>query len=79
MEDLPVSRLPGAIHYEPQDNAFVPQGMAPGLERKRLTRIERGAARTVTWVVVSARLREVLEATGRHPGEWQTLTPHAGG
>jgi hypothetical protein len=49
------------------------------VERKRLVPLGRSAARAVTWLVISARLREVLEAAARHPGEWRTLTPHAGG
>src|SRR5687768_7159676 len=75
MDDSPESNASGAIRYDPRRGGFVLRGMVPGLERKRLTRLGETTPRTVTWAVISARLREVLESAALCPGEWRALPP----
>ena len=72
------SKAGGALRYDPERDAFVLRGMVPGLQRKRLTRLGGDAAGSVTWLVVSARLRAVLEAAARHPGAWHALPAEEG-
>jgi len=78
MENSRDSRSSSALRYDPERNAFVLRGMVPGLERKRLTRLGDGAAGSVTWAEITARVREVLEAATRRPGFWHSLPAEGG-